>query len=334
MLRTHLFIGTLLLTAISAHPQTAPCTSPLSFNDAWFTGPMLANTAATPSRGHFLLEPYLTDTRTQATYARSGVRLPAPASSTYASETYLIFGLTDRLAAGALPQIGYNTIPGQPTSAGTVLGDLTLILQRRLTALHPCRHLPTISLAVEQVLPTGAFDNLGSRPSNALGQGVFTTIPALFSQLYLRLPNHHLLRSRFDIYDALSTTATLQGISVYSTSSGFRGTAHPGNSLTLDAAFEYSLNRRFAVATDLAWRTSTSTRICGTDASTASASALPLAPTPLITDTGSSTAWALAPAIEYSWRPWLGLLVGVRLYPAGHNTPDTITPAIAFSIVH
>lgn len=333
MLRTHLLIGTLLLSALATPAQPPPCTSRQSFNDAWFTGPMLANTAATPSRGHLLLEPYLTDTRTQATYSPSGTRLPAPAASSYASETYLIYGLTDRLAAGALPLFGYNTIPGQPTSAGPVLGDLTLILQRRLTGLHPCHHLPTLSLAAEQTLPTGAFDNLGSRPANALGQGLFTTTAAIFSQFYLWLPNRRILRTRLDIYDAISTTATVQGVSVYGTTAGFRGTAHPGNSLTLDAAFEYSLTRRFALATDAVWRASANTRISGTDASTTNSASIPIGPTPITANSGSSTAWALAPAMEYSWRPWIGILVGVRLYPAGHNTPDTITPAIALSIV-
>lgn len=332
MLRTPLLIGTLLLSALAAPAQTECSPSGHSISEAWFTGPMLANTAATPARGHFLLEPYLTDTRTLGAYSPSGTRLPAPAASSYASETYLIYGLTNRLAAGALPLFGYNTIPGQPTSAGPVLGDLTLIVQRRLTGLYPCHHIPTVALAVEQTLPTGAFDNLGSRPANALGQGVFTATPAIFSQLYLWLPNGRILRSRLDIYDSISTTAGVTGVSVYGTATGFRGTAHPGNSLTLDAAFEYSVTRRFALATDAVWHTSADTRVSGIETSASNSAGMPIGPTPITMNSGSSTAWAFAPAVEYSWRPWIGILIGVRLYPAGHNTPDTITPGIAVNI--
>ncbi|MGA7159189.1 MAG: hypothetical protein WBY53_20250 [Acidobacteriaceae bacterium] len=326
--------------AASASAQSAPCSQ--SFTDAWFTGPMLANTAATPPRHHALIEPYLFDVHTLSTYAPNGTRQPAPAADSYNSETYVIVGLTDRLALGVLPQFGYNTLPSQPSSAGPRVGDLTLILQRRLTALHPCHHLPTISLALEQTLPTGAFDNLTNRPTNALGQGAFTTTPALFTQLYLRLPNHHLLRSRLDLYDAISTTTTVHGVSVYNTAAGFTGTAHPGNSLTLNAAFEYSLTRRLALASDIAWRTSANTCIRGTNAypinlpmnptPSATTTNIPINPQPILTNSGTSTAWAIAPAIEYSWRPWLGLLIGTRLYPAGHNTQNTITPAIALSI--
>ncbi len=336
-----LLLATLFLATLRAAAQSSPCSQ--SPTEAWFTGPMLANTAYTPRRGHALLEPYLFDVHTLSNYGPNGARQPAPAVNSYNSETYLIFGVTDRFSVGALPQIGYNTIPGQPSSAGPRLGDLTLIFQRRLNALHPCHHLPTISLAIEQVLPTGTFDNLSNRPANALGQGVFTTIPALFTQLYLYPSKHHVLRTRLDLYDAISSTATVHGVSVYNTPAGFTGTAHPGNSFTVDAAFEYSLTRRFALASDVVWRTSANTRVTGTVASptdlpanpaTPSGTADPISsPTPLILNSGVSTAWALAPIIEYSWRPWIGILLGARLYPAGHNTPDTITPAIAISIV-
>jgi hypothetical protein len=47
-----------------------------------------------------------------------------------------------------------------------------------------------------------------------------------------------------------------------------------------------------------------------------------------------SDAWGLAPAVEYSWKPYLGVLLGVRLFSAARNSSDTITPAIAINFVH
>jgi hypothetical protein len=44
-------------------------------------------------------------------------------------------------------------------------------------------------------------------------------------------------------------------------------------------------------------------------------------------------AWWTGPAIEYSWKPKIGVLLGVRLIPAGRNTNETITPAIAINFV-
>ncbi|HEX4067553.1 MAG TPA: hypothetical protein VHZ09_16155 [Acidobacteriaceae bacterium] len=51
-------------------------------------------------------------------------------------------------------------------------------------------------------------------------------------------------------------------------------------------------------------------------------------------DSGVSDACGLAPAIEYSWKPYIGVLLGVRMIPAGRNTDQTITPAIAINFVH
>jgi hypothetical protein len=53
-----------------------------------------------------------------------------------------------------------------------------------------------------------------------------------------------------------------------------------------------------------------------------------------VQNTGSSDAVGFAPAIEYNWKPTLGLLLGTRIIAIGHNTATTITPAIAINIVH
>ena len=37
------------------------------------------------------------------------------------------------------------------------MGDLTMLLQRRLTTFHACRSIPIVSVAVEQTLPTGHY---------------------------------------------------------------------------------------------------------------------------------------------------------------------------------
>jgi hypothetical protein len=129
---------------------------------------------------------------------------------------------------------------------------------------------------------------------------------------------------RFDAADAFSRPVTIQDASVYGTSAGFRGTAHPGSSLYLDAALEYSATRSWVLALDATYRNTANTRVTG------SYSNAPITQA----NSGWSDAYALAPAVEYSWKPWIGVLLGVRFIPAGHNTSDTIAPAIAVNIVH
>ena len=51
-------------------------------------------------------------------------------------------------------------------------------------------------------------------------------------------------------------------------------------------------------------------------------------------NSGSSQAFALPPAFEYNFNNKVGVILGTRLFPAGKNTTDSITPVIAINIVH
>ena len=82
------------------------------------------------------------------------------------------------------------------------------------------------------------------------------------------------------------------------------------------------------LALDALYRHSGNTRITGSNAGQAQSTL------PIRMDSGSSVAYGFAPAVEYSWKPYLGVLVGVRVIPAGRNTSETITPAIAVNFVH
>jgi hypothetical protein len=319
------------LANVTVATKVSPCADRHPMTDAWFTGPMLANTAATAPRGHYLYEPYLYDVSTQGSYTSTGARRATPRENSYGSLTYLIYGVTDRTGLGLIPTAGYNTITGQPSSSSPGMGDLSILLQRALTRFQPCRRVPAVSIAVEQSLPTGQFDRLGNRSANGFGAGAYTTMPAIYSQMYFWLPNRRIVRTRLDISDAFSRAVTVQGASVYGTSAGFRGTAHPGSSLYLDNSWEYSLTRSWVLALDATFRNTCNTRVVGS---------YPLNGSPVqsatttVANSGRSDAWGLAPAVEYSWRPWIGVLVGVRTIPAGRNTGESVTPAVAVNIVH
>ncbi|HEY2015117.1 MAG TPA: hypothetical protein VGH38_16525 [Bryobacteraceae bacterium] len=320
----------LLLAANAAHAnavqlqQPIPCDQRHPMNDAWWTGPMLANTPATAPRGHSLIETYVYDVTTQGAYTTSGTRQSAPHANSYGTLTYLIYGLSDKTGFGLLPTAGYNTAAGEPSSAGPGFGDLTMLLQRRLTTFHPCGRMPIVSVAVEQTLPTGSYDQL-ARPTNGYGAGAWATNPELLSQMYFWLPNHRIVRTRLDLSDAFSHPVSVRDASVYGTSTGFRGTAHPGSSFNLDNSWEYSVTRSWVLAADLTYRNTGNTRVTGSYLQS---------PSRVTLNSGWSDAWGVAPAVEYSWKPYLGVLLGVRLFPAGHNTSDSITPAIAINFVH
>jgi hypothetical protein len=195
-----------------------------------------------------------------------------------------------------------------------------------LRLFHEGSWAPTISVALQETLPTGRYDQLGDRPSNALGAGTFTTSPAFYSQTFFWLPNGRILRMRFNVVPSFSRSTTVQDVSVYGTSAGFRGQANPAPSVFVDAAWEYSMTKRWVFALDATYRRQGNTSVNGYNISDPAE--------PIRLNSGPSDAFGLAPALEYNWKSNLGVLVGVRFIPVGRNTTTTITPALAVNFVH
>lgn len=288
-----------------------------SLDDAWWTGSLLAPSAATLPHGHFLIEPYLYD-------------VVAAHSNGFGSRTFMVYGLADRVSVGLIPTVSYTTVSNGPSSSAAGLGDLTAQAQYRLTQFHAGNWMPTVSMVVQETFPTGKYDQLGDRPSDGFGSGAWTTTLALYSQTYLWMPNGRILRMRLNVSQAFSSTVNVADVSVYATGAGFRGHASPGSSSSVDAAAEYSLTRSWVLALDVTYGYNGNTRVSGADIL---APASGQNPTDIRLDSGTSTPFGFAPAIEYSWTPRVGVILGARVIPRGHNTAATITPAVAINIV-
>jgi hypothetical protein len=308
----------LALTDGLAGAQEAPQPSSVvrqSMDDAWWTGPMLAPNATTLPRGHLLVEPYLYD-------------VISAHSNGLGSLTYVNYGLLDRVTVGMIPTAGFNVANSGPSSSSVELGDLTLQGQYRLAKFHEGSWIPTTSAVVQETFPTGKYDRLGDRP-DGLGSGAYTTTLALYTQTYFWLPNRRILRMRFDASQAVSRNVNVEDVSVYGTMQGFRGTAKPGSSFLADSSWEYSVTRRWVLALDVTYRHNWNTRVTGYNIDSGSGQN----PSVLL-NSGSAEVFAFAPAIEYSWKPNLGVLLGTRVIPASHNTNATVTPAVAINFVH
>ncbi|MGA2889174.1 MAG: hypothetical protein ABSE51_14065 [Terracidiphilus sp.] len=314
-------VGLLIGTAGMEAQQEAPSSSTVvreSLNDAWWTGPILAASGATLPRGHSLIEPYFYDVRGNHT-------------NSFGTSSYVLYGIADGLTVGSIPSGGFNMVSNGLSSSSVGMGDFTLLAQHRLTQFHEGSWVPTTGVVVEETLPIGKYDQLGDRPSNGLGSGTYTTTLGFYPQTYFWLPNGRILRMRFDVTQAFSSVAKVEGVSVYGTTAGFSGNAKPGNSFFADPAWEYSLTRNWVLALDATYRHNWNTRVSGYDASTPGSEQ---SPTIVLMNTGSSDVFGFAPAIEYNLRSNLGIILGTRVIPASHNTNATITPVMAINFVH
>lgn len=304
-----------------AQTDTARACAPRKGADAWWTGPMLANSAATLPKGHVAVESYLYDVTVQGVFDDAKRRHSTTHANSFGSLTYAIYGLANRLSVGFIPTAGFNAVSGGPRSSGVGLGDVGTLAQFGVTRARPCHAMPSIAVAFQETYPTGRYDLLGDHPADGVGSGVYTTALSVFSQKVFVLPNNRVLRMRLDVTQSLSSTASVRDVSVYGTNDGFRGRAKPGSSTYFDAAWEYSVTRSWVVALDATWRHARNTRVSGVDSAARA----------VMMNSGSSDAFAVAPAIEYNWSPSWGVLFGTRLMPAGRNTAATITPALALN---
>jgi hypothetical protein len=318
-----------LAVGTAALAQEAPADpTRQALSDAWWTGPLLAASASTLPKGHVLIEPYVFDVIARGHFDEQGNRHSVSREHTVGSLTYMLYGVTDRITAGLIPQFAFRHGTGASSSSIGV-GDLQLQAQYRLTQFHEGQRVPTLSLVLAETLPTGKYDRLGDRPNDGLGGGAHSTTLSLYSQYYFWMPNGRILRTRLDLSRSFSDSARLEDVSVYGTSAGFRGRAEPGDSLVADLAFEYSATQNWVLALDLVYSRSDSTRIDG--AYPAAGGSPPLS---LHAESGSSRSIFLAPAIEYNLSGNVGFIAGVRVVPWGRNSTATVTPVAAINLVY
>lgn len=298
------------LGAAPADQLPAPSPPASSTGEAWFTGPMLANSPATPAAGHLVGETFFFVPMSR------GVR-------TYGSLTYLLYGVTDRFAIGVKPLFKVNRVDGRTSAPGP--GDMMLSAQYRLTPPSVVGR-PDVALNLLIGVPLGRHDRLGAHPEIAMGSGAPSATVSLYAQQSLRLANGRLVRARLNIGHSFNGAAKVSGTSVYGTQDGERGRAHPGNSTLVVVAGEYSLTRHWAVAMDAIYEhggAGTLSDLKGSDGTPVPGGASRRLP--------PSASFALAPAIEYNVTADLGLLVGARVRFRGRNTPASIMPAIALT---
>ena len=287
-------------------------------DDAWWTGPLLAASPGSLTPGHFLIEPYLFDAIPQGHYDNDGQRHPAPHANDFGSQSYVLYGLTDRVGVGLIPRFGFNDVSVGRDSSKVGVGDLSVQAQYGLTKFQEGSWIPTTAFVVQETLPTGKYDRLGDRPADGLGLGTYSTNLALYSQYFFWMPNGRILRTRLDVSYQISGSAGVRGVSVYGTEEGFRGRARPGNVTVVDAAGEYSMTQHWVLAMDVVYEHDGSTHIHGAG---------------LDFNTGESHNWSLAPAIEYNFNSRVGIIAGAKLTVAGRNATALVIPVAAVNIV-
>jgi hypothetical protein len=292
--------------SLPAHAQEADSDAERfrsAMGSARWTGPMLASNAETLPQGHFYTEPYFYDVISDGDHN--------PGSSGFYQ-----YGLFEAFTVGVQPSFSLGT---DKANRGMSIGDFKLLSQVRLTHFTAQHRVATVALVVNAVLPTGKHDHLGEL-KHGHGNGSFAPEVGVNVQHYFLLDNGRLLRGRINVLKSFPLRTDVAGRSVFGTGPEFRGHARPGSKTTLIGAVEYSLTREWVLAFDLEADFWGKTKVAGHDGSGG----------PVVNQTfPKSRDIGFAPAVEYNWSDRAGALFGVWIIPKGHNTPASVTPAIA-----
>ena len=146
---------------------------------------------------------------------------------------------------------------------------------------------------------------------------------AFYSQYYFWMPNGRILRSRFNVSQALSGDADIEDVSVYGNGTGISWRSEPGDVFTLNSSWSTASPTTGLSPSTSSTSTTERHPVTGVD------STPPRAACDVDEDSDSAWRFGIAPAIEYNWNDRVGIIFGARWFAAGRNTSAPITPAVA-----
>ena len=291
--------------------------------DPFYTGSLISPSPAVPKAGLYAFEPYVIETINPNKYSvRGGISSSADVTSSTATLTLMKYGITDNLSIELLPQSQINQEANAGFNSGSQVGDLPIELEYRLLDQDKKTGKPSITFSAGVDVPTGRYQNLYSGFD---GQGAGTTRGrlGLLAQSLLFGQSQHPVRIRAYVTGAIPLGSVgLHNISSFGTNQGFVGTGTTGLGGSFGASVEYSFTQRLVFATDIFYAVSRSSNAYGFQGNI-----------PVSLRSGASDNLQLAPAFEYSFNDYFGIIAGVAFSVEGHNSSDIVQPQIAFNFV-
>lgn len=304
-----------------AHASDA---EPQPKHDQWYTGSLISPSGPQFKAGVLGLEPYLTYNQPVDYLGSNGRSMPfGPGQRTITSSTMVKYGLTDHISIQIFPAISYGWKRGDGTTSSLKFGDMPVDFLWRFVDPNPKRYIPALSLFAGMLMPTGDYTNLG-RSQDGVGNGAYVFRTALVEQSTYDLPHDHTLRLRmWATFRRAVTSARLDNLTSYGTTKGFVGRGRPGMSGQTGFSLEYGINQRWVLAVDMVRDWANGARVWGSDALGRRIDRIG----------GSRGDWMVAPAVEYSWSPRFGVIIGASTFFAGHNTNLNVAPQMAVNMV-
>ena len=290
--------------------------------DPFYTGSLLSPSPAVPKAGLYAFEPYVIQTFNPGKYGpRGGLSTVTNETSSTGTFTLNKYGLTDHLSIAVNPQTQINE-DRSGFNSGSQIGDLPVELEYRFVDQDKKTGKPSLTFSAGVNVPTGRYQNLYTA-NDGQGSGTYRARLGLIAQSLLYGQSQHPVRVRVWLNGSVPLGGVgISNISAFGTDFGFNGTGYSGLSGVTGMSVEYSITQKLVFANDIQFSASRPSVAYGF--------------------TGGKTTYLrgstsdnlqLAPALEYSFNDYFGIIAGCAFTVEGHNTSQVIQPQIAFNFV-
>lgn len=317
--------------------------------DPWFTGPLFAESGQTVPRGHIDLVLSANSVAVHSFYNRLWQKEPIETAKTLEFDPQFLYGLTDTLDLQLETSYLHNS---NENSSYTHIGDTAVMLGYQ--ALTQEKYRPYLRITLQQIIPTGLYNNLTDslNGTNITGMGSNQTSLGFNFEYLSKLSADHYMNSTLNIALTHAMDVAIQGINAYGGNNLTRGHITPGDSIAIDLAAEVSLTKNWVAVLEGMYfyqQASVFKGVAGV--------ATPNDPIPFDRNrnrlrkralhrlipsrrnigglngigNGNLDEITLAPALEYNFSEQYGIIAGVWFTVAGKNTPAFASPMILFN---
>lgn len=273
----------------------------------WMVGNIFSASGFVVPAGHFKIQPTLLTRSSQSSYNNAWNSVDATQLLNISSSILFKFGITSFMDGFVRFESTYNQTSGASTFG---FDDLVAGLDVQLYRYPIDSWLPAVKLTVTQFFPTGSYQRLNpaKKRTDAIGTGSFASEIGLAASHIYRLRGIHYLDLRFYTRYRFSFPVSVHGFNTYGGSYDTNGTVFPGQLFVLGSGLQLSLSQRWTLAFDTRYEQSLKRRFSGI-AGTGEQMTKP-----------ASDRLILAPQLEYSWSPDMGLVAGSWFTVRGRNT--------------
>jgi hypothetical protein len=290
----------------------------------WLTGPLLTPSGHVIPQGHWNIEPYEFVTTNFGVYDHRW-HTHAVAHNVYNVNTQvpIQYGLPAHFDVSINPQWSWNHTKG---ASHWVLNDLGFGFDYQLLGDKKGKWWPAVKLALRGNFPIGRYQKLNPSEKGTDIGGSGSWLPGVglvMSHLYW-WGGHIFFAPRMSFSYTFPTPVHVQGFNAYGGGHHTRGKVFPGQSFVGLFGFELALSQRWALAGDIQYLHANKTRFKGHKGATAGV--------PNTVGGPSTDQWSVAPAIEYDWSAYVGIIAGVWFTVGARNSPEFASAVVAVNI--